>query len=277
ALPANLLRVAFSRVDLRNHRKITIIDGKIAYTGSHNIACEDFAPKKKYSPWHDISVRVQGPIVRDLQMIFVEDWYLDTDESLEELLDISPGVIEDGVSAQIMGSGPNAYNEAMRQLKHAAFHTAREELLITTPYFVPDEATATAICSAARRGVETTLIVPARNDSRLVAIASRSYYDMLLEAGVRVHEYQDGLLHAKTTTIDREFALVSTANLDRRSFELNFEVSVAIYDSDCASQLRYLQRSYLSRSKPVRLKAWRQRGLPRRLWQNAIGILSPLL
>jgi cardiolipin synthase A/B len=277
ALPASVIRMLFSRVDHRNHRKIVIIDGKIAYTGSQNIADAAFAPKAKYAPWIDTSVRITGPIVYDLQMLFIEDWYLDTDESLESLLSIDPPVAEEGVAAQVLGTGPNAYNEAMHQLTQSALHVARRELLLTTPYFVPDEATMSALCTSARRGVETSLVVPARNDSALVRIASRSYYEALLDSGVKLYEFHGGLLHAKTMTIDRDLAMVSTANIDRRSFELNFEVSLVVYDTDFASQLRFLQRSYIDQSTPVQLHEWRNRGLGTRLWQNAVGILSPLL
>ncbi len=142
---------------------------------------------------------------------------------------------------------------------------------------MPDVATVSAIYTTARRGVETTLIVPARNDSPLVAAASRSYYDKLLDAGVQVYEYGAGLLHAKTITIDRNLAVVTTANLDRRSFEINFEVSLVIYDNDFASEIRFLQRSYLTDAVAVDPDAWRRRAWPRRLWQNTMGMLGPLL
>jgi cardiolipin synthase len=176
-----------------------------------------------------------------------------------------------------MGTGPDAYNEALRQITQTSLHAAREELIITTPYFVPDEATATALYTTARRGVDTMLVVPARNDSPLVAAASRSFYEPLLDAGVQIHEYQHGLLHAKTITLDRRLALVTTANFDRRSFELNFEVSLVVYDSDFASELRLLQKSYIDGSQTVSETKWRRRGWPKRLWQNTAGMLGPLL
>jgi len=277
ALHANPLRMLFARLDLRNHRKIAIIDGVIGYLGSHNIADAQFAIKPRYAPWIDAQVRVEGPVTRDLQRLFIEDWYMDTDESLDEVMSIEPPAVPKGVAMQIMATGPNSYNEALRQLNLTAFHTAREELILTTPYFVPDEATAMALRTAARRGVETTMIFPARNDSPLVAAASRSHYEPLLEAGVRIYEYEKGLLHAKTLTLDRSLALITTANLDRRSFELNFEVSMLVFDSDFASELRFLQTSYLSDSRPVDLATWRRRPWPAKLWQNAAGTLAPLL
>jgi cardiolipin synthase A/B len=277
AMPASVFRMAFSRVDLRNHRKIAVFDGRIGYTGSQNIASAAFAPKASYAPWVDVSVRMEGPAVRDLQMLFVEDWYLDTNESLEGLLAADSLVFADGVPVQIMGTGPNAYNVALRQLTQSAFHIASEELIVTTPYFVPDESTTVALCTAGRRGVDTQLVVPAHNDSPAVRIASRSYYEVLLDSGVKLYEFNGGLLHAKTITVDRDLAVVSTANLDRRSFELNFEVSMVVYDSDFASQLRFLQKSYINESTQVDPHAWGARGWPTKLWQNAVGVLSPLL
>jgi cardiolipin synthase len=142
---------------------------------------------------------------------------------------------------------------------------------------VPDEGTRDALATAALRGVRTSLVVPKRNDSFLVGAASMSYYEPLLDAGVHIHEYTKGLLHAKTITVDRDFAVVSTANLDRRSFELNFEVSLAVYDSDFASRIRFLQRSYVADSIPIDPARWSRRRWTKRLGQNAAGILSPIL
>lgn len=277
ALPVNPFRMLLYRIDLRNHRKIVVVDGCIGYTGSYNLADPSFAPKAKYAPWVDCMVRVQGPVVWDLQMLFVEDWYLDTDESLEDLLNIQPLAVPDGVPAQVIGTGPNSFNEGLRQLLQEAMHTAREELILTTPYFVPDDAMISAVSAAARRGVDTTLVLPARNDSPLVAAASRSHYQYLLDSGVHIHEYRKGLLHAKTISVDRRLAVVSTANLDRRSFELNFEVSLVVYDGDFASQLRFLQKTYLADSCEVVAADWRKRGIPRRLCHSAASLMSPLL
>jgi cardiolipin synthase len=277
ALPANLLRVAISRLDIRNHRKIAVIDCTVGYTGSHNIADAEFAPKPKYAPWVDAMVRVEGPVVRDMQAIFLEDWYSDAGESVEDAFEAKPSEPQGETIAQIIASGPNRQNEALRQLNASALHLAEEELVLTTPYFVPDEATAMALRSAGRRGVTAILIVPARNDSPLVAAASRSYYEPLLADGVQIYEFQGGLLHAKTLTIDRELAIVGTANFDRRSFELNFEVTLAVYDTDFASELRFLQMSYRDQSRQVLTSQWMRRAWPRRLLENGAGLLSPLL
>lgn len=277
ALPVSAVRALFVRIDLRNHRKLVVIDGETGYTGSRNIADAGFAPKRRFAPWVDAMVRIEGPVVRDLQMLFVEDWFVDTDEWLEEYLQHQPRSFDDGVVAQVIGTGPNAYNFAMRQVSQAAIHLAREELILTTPYFVPDDATNSALMTAARRGVATELVLPARNDSRLVSAASRSYYEPLLESGVIIHEYKQGLLHAKTLTIDRALALVTSANLDKRSFFLNFECSLVVYDADFASHLRFLQKEYISQSSPVDPARWARRRWPKRLWHNVAGMLGPLL
>ncbi len=277
ALPASLFRVAFARIDLRNHRKLTVIDGRIAYTGSQNIADASFAPKRRYAPWVDATLRIEGPVVRDLHELFVEDWYLDAGEPLDHLLVEEIPPLRGGIPVQVMGTGPGSYNEALEQLVQAAIHLSREELILTTPYFVPDEGTVTALATAARRGVATTLVVPRRNDSRLVAAASRAFYQDLLDAGVEICEFTAGLLHAKTLTLDRDLALVTTANLDRRSFDLNFEISTVVYDSDFASQLRFLQRSYVERSVRIEPSRWACRPWTVRALHNAAGALSPLL
>ena len=277
ALPARLLRAALARLDLRNHRKLAVIDGSIGYTGSQNLVHPTFAPKAGFGPWVDATLRLRGPSVHDLQELFVEDWYLDTGEALTDLFDIEPPVIADGVALQIIPTGPDDEHEALRLIAQSAFHIAREELIVTTPYFVPGEAEVVALCTAARRGVRTALVVPAHNDSPLVALASRGLYQELLASGVEIHEYTEGLLHAKTMTVDRRLAMIGTANFDRRSFELNFEVSVLVYDSDFASNLRFLQRSYMADSTSVSAATWPQRPRRQRLLENAAGVLSPLL
>lgn len=277
ALPANLVRAALSRLDLRNHRKLAIIDGQTAYTGSQNIADAAFAPKPRFAPWVDAMLRIRGPAVLDLQELFIEDWYLDSEESLVHKMEIDPPLVDGGVVMQIVPTGPDDHHAGLRLISQSAFHLAREEIQLTTPYFVPAEPEVDALCVAARRGVRTRLVVPARNDSPLVAAASRSFYEQLLDAGVEIYEYTEGLLHAKTMTIDRRLAMVGTANFDRRSFELNFEVSALVYDEDFAGRLRFLQRSYMNDSRQLDHGLWQRRSWMRRLAENTMGMFSPLL
>jgi len=287
ALPVRLWRLGLARLDVRNHRKVALIDGRIAHTGSQNVADAAFAIKPRFAPWVDVMVRIEGPVVRDLQALFLEDWFLaqsvpreesmESLESLEALLAIDPPRVEGGVPVQVLGSGPNSQNEALEQLVQATLHTARQRVVLTTPYYVPDEGTSSALRTVASRGVDTTLVVPANNDSRLVAWASRSYYGELLAAGVAIHEFLGGLLHAKTLTVDGALALVMTANMDRRSFEINFELSLLVYDPGFARDLREVQESYVARSVRVDPESWPQRPWPRRALENAAGLMSPLL
>lgn len=277
ALPASLLRAMFARLDLRNHRKLAVIDGRVGYTGSQNVANADYVSKAKCAPFVDTMIRITGPVVRDLQEIFVVDWFLDADDGLEELLSVPLEPISGGIPIQVMATGPGSINEAMVQIILSGLLMAREEIIMTTPYFIPDEATFSALITAARRGIETILVVPANSDRPLVHVAGQSYFQELLDAGVQIHQFTEGTLHSKTMTVDRSLALVSTANLDRRSFELNFEVSTLVYDSDFASQLRLLQKGYLDDSTPIDLNAWRRRGKARRILETLAGTLSPLM
>jgi cardiolipin synthase len=271
------LRFRGTRIDLRNHRKLAVLDGRVAYTGSHNVAAASFAPKPHFAPWVDATVRIEGPAARDVQELFVVDWYQETGETLDDYLAIAPDPCEPGIPVQVIGTGPDSRHEAIVRLIQAAFHLAREELILTTPYFVPDEGTLDALLTAAERGVRTVLVVPHRNDSLLVGAASRSQYELLLASGIEIHEYTQGLLHAKTITVDRDLSLVTTANLDRRSFELNYEASLVVYDADFAARLRFLQKSYLDRSVAIDPADWRRRSWPRRIAQNAAGVFAPIL
>ncbi len=277
ALPTHITQIAWVRLDMRNHRKIGVLDGKVGYTGSHNVAEEAFHPNPRFAPWIDATVRIEGPTVRDLQALFIEDWYMDSAENLDHLIAVEPVRHDDGRIVQVVGTGVNSQNEALMRVIQSAVHMAEEELIVTTPYFVPDEGTLAAITTAAVRGVHTIIVVPARNDSPLVALASRSFYQPLLEAGAEIYEYTRGLLHAKTITVDRDFAMVTTANLDRRSFEINFEISTLVYDSDFASELRLLQKRYLEDCRSVHPGPWAKRRWPRRLAENVAGLFSPLL
>ncbi len=277
ALPVNPIRMLFSRLDLRNHRKIAVIDGQIGYTGSNNLAEAAFAIKPDFAPWVDCSIRLDGPAAKELQILFLEDWHFETGRLPEAPLSRQAKRRKDGLPVQIIATGPNFYNEATTQIVQTCIHVASHELVLTTPYFVPDETTIKNLCVCARRGVQTTLVVPARNDSWMVAAASRSNYEPLLKAGVAIHEFTGGLLHAKTITIDREIGIVMSANLDRRSFNLNFECGGIIYDSDFATQLRDLQETYIETSNRIEEEEWIQRSISRRVGDTLAGFLSPIL
>ncbi len=277
ALPTHIWRALFHRIDVRNHRKTMIVDGKIGWVGSMNIAAAEFAVQAKYAPWVDCAVRLHGPAVRELQLIFAEDWYLDTNESLEELLCYMPEYQEAGLPAQIMASGPNFNNTAVRSLLIAAIQLARKEIILTTPYFVPDSDTFSAMCVAAQRGVEVHLVVPQHNNSWIVGLASRARYEALLSSGIRIHEFKNGLLHAKTVCVDQLFSIVTSSNLDRRSFEINFEASAIMFDDGFAKEVRALQLGYIEQSVEITPETWGQQPFRRRLAQNAAALISPLI
>ncbi|MGE0801640.1 MAG: cardiolipin synthase [Lautropia sp.] len=274
-----LSRLAVGRLDLRNHRKIVVIDNRIAWCGSQNCADPEFRVAAKYAPWIDIFLRCEGPVVRQLQSLFLSSWIAETGEPLQALPAAMPAPdrFEDDVVAQVFGTGPTTRDNAMSDIFVGAMFTARSELLITTPYFVPDEAILRALCAAPRRGVKTTLILPARNNSWLVGSACRSCYLDLLRSGVAVHEYTPGLLHTKSMTIDARYALVGSANMDRRSLQLNFENNLLIADLAATRAVRQRQLGYLSVSKTVVLEDVLGWPFHERLLQNAIGMMAPVL
>jgi cardiolipin synthase A/B len=279
ALPLgnNLLRPLQGRVDLRNHRKIMVIDSHVTYCGSQNCADAEFRVKAKYAPWVDSVVRLQGPIARQNELLFSTDWTVYTGESPSDEPDAFVDKSDAGVMAQVVASGPTLRASAMPELFVSLMFAARRELVISTPYYVPNQSMQAALCAAAYRGVQTILILPARNDSREVAAASRSYYYELLQAGVDIREYEGGLLHSKTVTLDGEIVLIGSANMDRRSFDLNFENNILMYDPALTQTVRARQQSYIDSAINVtveEVKAW---PLHRRLWNNSVAMLGPIL
>jgi cardiolipin synthase len=279
ALPIGnfFVRSLIGRIDLRNHRKIVVIDNSITYCGSQNCADPEFLVKAKYAPWVDAVMRFVGPIARQNQHLFASDWMAEVDEDLSEILMRPLPNGEPGLTAQVIGTGPTVRHFAMPDVFETLMYAARHELMITTPYYVPDEAMQAALCASARRGVATTIIFPARNDSWIVGSASRSYYSDLLAAGVRIFEYEGGLLHTKSMTLDGEITLIGSANMDRRSFELNYENNILLHDPDVTAAMRRRQDAYLAHSHPVTAEAVAQWPMTRRLWNNAIGMLGPVL
>lgn len=272
-----LLRSLTGRIDLRNHRKIVVIDGGITYCGSQNCADPEFRVKAKYAPWVDAVIRFEGPIARQNQHLFAGDWMTCTGEDINSLLVDPIPATRAGFAAQVIGTGPTIRHSAMPEMFEALIYAARRELMISTPYYVPDEAMQAALCASAYRGVSTTLVLPARNDSWIVSGASRSYYGDLLDAGVNLYEYVGGLLHTKSMTVDGEITLIGSANMDRRSFDLNYENNILFSDIALTGAVRARQQEYVARSKRVdmaRVAAW---SLPRRLWNNTLAMLGPVL
>lgn len=279
ALPLGniLLSPLQGRMDLRNHRKIVVIDGCITYCGSQNCADQEFRIKAKYAPWVDAVIRLQGPIARQNQLLFDTDWEVYTGEKSGEYPELPQYHVGDDIVAQVIASGPTLRYSAMPELFLSLIFRARHDLVISTPYYVPTQAMQEGLCAAAYRGVQTSLIVPARNDSREVAAASRSYYAQLLRAGVSIYEYEGGLLHSKTLTLDGDMVLIGSANMDRRSFDLNFENNILIYSPRLTREVRERQQQYVVCSRKISLEEVENWSLRRRLWNNSIAMLGPIL
>lgn len=281
ALDVNPLRMLFARVDLRNHRKVAVIDGTIGYCGSQNLTDETYRASKRrhVMPWIDTTARIEGPAVQPLQNIFLKDWECDSEEDLPDLNRFFPPPLRTGGKSivQVVPSGPGPQPDTIHQALLSMLYSAKHEIIMTTPYFVPDEATKAALVNAALRGVKVTLVLPELLDMQVVAAASRSHYLDLLEAGITIMHHLDGLLHAKTATIDGELALVTSANLDMRSFWLNFEVSMFVYDDEFTGLLRQLQIKYIHESEHVHLDEWRNRPMIKRFLDNSARLFGPLL
>jgi len=265
-----------SRIDLRNHRKITVIDSKVTFCGSRNSADPEFLVKAKYAPWVDIMLRFEGAIVAQNELLFLSDWMQATRENLDAF-ELAATVFPGGFAAQVMGDGPTERKGATPQLFASLIACAQETLTLSTPYFVPDATVLEALCSAAHRGVTVTMIFPKINDSWIVAAASRSYYRKLLTAGCDIHEFKGGLLHAKTLTIDGKISLVGSSNLDLRSFDLNYENNILLQDTSLTAAIQERQCEYIAQSDPVMLEqviAWPYH---RRIWNNVIATIGPVL
>lgn len=276
ALPVSPFRRHLSRIDLRNHRKLAVIDGTCAYAGSHNVL-DAMYPIRPPLQCFDCSARLTGPVVGQLQAVFAEDWAFETDKSLDPE-DLFPHCPEDGdVQAQVVPSGPEHESHTFRRMMLTTINTARRSLMLTTPYFVPDEHSLMAISTAAHRGVDVHVIVGKRSDYSVVTAAGRSFFYRLLAAGVNVHIFQPGMLHAKTLTIDDSLALIGSANFDARSFVLNFELGVYLYGERITEQVREVQQHYLKQCVTVDQTQWHQRPSWQQYRDDAAALCAPLL
>lgn len=281
ALPGGLFRLLFVRFDIRLHRKIIVIDGRVAYTGSLNMVDPRyFKQEAGVGQWVDAMIRMEGPAVEALAITFLADWYCETDADITQLRvsgDATPQPLVGDATAQVLPSGPAFATDAIEQFVLSAIYAARREIVLTSPYFVPNESLQVALASASRRGVKVILVVPAKVDSRLVRYASQAFKGELLESGVRVAHFTGGLLHTKSIAVDDEFSLFGSLNLDPRSFHLNFEISVAIYDRAFTKQLRELHQQYLDVSELMDLATWRRRPFSTRLAEGFARLLGPVL
>lgn len=257
------------RIDLRNHRKLAVIDGGTGYVGSQNLVSPDFIPG---APNVELVARLQGPAVAQLQAVFASDWFIETGEDLSGRMSLPETREDDACEAQLLPCGPAYPHENARDLLVALVHSARRSLTLCTPYFVPDEAMLRALCITAERGVRTRLVVSARNNQPLADWAQRGYYDVLLRSGVEIHRFHGGFLHAKHLLVDDALGLVGSINLDVRSFALNAEVGALLRGHGVADALHEVQDGYLAQAQTLTLRAWRAR--PR--WHRSVEGLARL-
>jgi len=278
ALPIGnpLVTAAERRPDLRNHRKIFVADGTVLHCGSQNCADPAFSPKPAFAPWVDVMVRFEGPVARQMDLVFAWTWF---DERPIDLApwDYEVTPLDGGVTAQVVCTGPTLHKGITAQLISRILGEARREIMITTPYFYPGDTVADAIMGAAAAGVDVTLTVPRRNDSGFVGPASRALYPLLLRAGVKIMEFEGGLLHSKLLTVDGELTLIGSTNLDFRSFDLNFENDVLVRDAAFTDSIRRRQLEYSATAVPVtqaEVDAW---PVWKRIWYNAFTTIGPLI
>lgn len=273
-LPVGLFRHNAARFDLRNHRKIVVIDGLLGYTGSQNIVNPEFV---KGFPNEELMLRLTGPAVVQLQAIFLADHYFETGGQLDHL-ELFPEAIATGDSiAQMVPSGPGYQRENGQALMVDLLYTASERVTITTPYFVPDEPFLQAIRSALLRGVEVRLILSEHANQLITQLAQRSYYDELLGAGVKIYLYRPRFLHAKHLSIDDDLVLIGSTNIDIRSFALNSEINVLIYDPKVVATLRSLQDHNIANSHLLTTGEWEQRSFFIRTVQGVARLADSLL
>jgi len=263
-LPLQPLRGKWQRPDLRNHRKLLVVDGQVAFTGSQNLIDSTYDKKsniKRGLHWKDLMVRFEGPIVGGIDALFVTDWYSETGEVLlDEVGEAPPQHHDDVIDSQVVPSGPGFEGENNLRLFNALVYAAKKRLIITSPYFVPDDSMLYAITTAAQKGLDVQLFVSEIGDQAMVFHAQRSYYEMLLEAGVRIWLYSaPTILHAKHFTVDDDVAVVGSSNMDMRSFSLNYEISVMVRSRKFVRQLRAIEDAYRAESRELTMSEWVKR------------------
>lgn len=279
-LPMQPLKGRMQRPDLRNHRKLLVVDGGVGYLGSQNVTDSTYnLPKniKRGLHWVDLMVRVDGPIVLSLNAIFLSDWYSETDEILSDIDITTPDIGTGDLDCQIVPSGPGYEVENNLRLFLALLYAAQEKIMIVSPYFVPDEALLLAVSAACDRGVQVELFVSEEGDQAVVYHAQRSYYEALLRAGVRIWMYRRPyILHTKSLTIDDEIAVIGSSNMDMRSFGLNLEVSMLVRGEEFVAEMRAVEDEYRTLSRELTLEEWMQQPLRSTVLDNLARLTSAL-
>ncbi|TFD23152.1 MULTISPECIES: cardiolipin synthase [Cryobacterium] len=278
-LPVQPFKGKWQRPDLRNHRKLLIVDGLIGFMGSQNIIDRSYNMRgniRRGLQWKDFMTRLEGPIVSGLNAIFITDWYSETNELLtRDIEPVHPRPVTDALDCQVVPSGPGFKGENNLRLFLALLYYAQDRIIITSPYFVPDESIMYAITTAVQRGLHVELIVSEIGDQAVVYHAQRSYYEELLTAGVHIYMYKAPyILHAKHFTIDDEVAVVGSSNMDQRSFSLNMEVSLMVRGRSFVRNLRAMEDENRSNSRELTLEEWRKQPLRSTILDNLARLTS---
>ncbi len=272
-----------NRINYRNHRKIIVIDGHTAFVGGINVSDRYINNEVKSDKlfWRDTHLRIDGPGVQYLQYLFLCDWNFCANKKLQINEKFFPRESNfpkgDNKIVQIAADGPDSSTPVILYSLLQAINLATKEILITTPYFIPGESLLDALVIAALSGLDVKLLVPGKSDSILVNSAAISYYDDLLKAGVEIYRYTKGFVHAKTLVADRKIAVVGTANMDYRSFDLNFEVNAIVYDEATASELADVFFEDIKDAEKMDKEKWANRSTMKKLWQKTARMVSPLL
>jgi cardiolipin synthase len=270
--------VLLQPVNLRNHRKILVVDGSTAFTGGYNVGDEYRGTMPGLGEWRDVHLRIVGPAAGELQRIFFQDWAFASGETVEPDGYFPNTAAENGdATVAIIPSGPDTRNEAIHRMFFGAIVGGEREIAITTPYFVPTESILVAMELAAMRGVDIKIVLPGRSNHAVTFHAGRSFYSQLLDAGVDIREYEPGIVHAKTLVVDSQVALVGSANMDLRSFRLNFEVHALVHDTSTANAVRDNFERAVQKSRRIEGAAWEHRSAGLRVKEGASRLVSPLL
>jgi cardiolipin synthase len=276
---ANPLKRQF-QINLRNHRKILVVDGRQTFCGGINLSSDNASSHAGQPPIRDYHFAILGPIAQELQYTFMRDWYFMTDESPENLLTgvYFPHIEPVGKAmVRLVNSSPASETECIADVLFMSIVAARNQILAVTPYFVPPSDILRALRSAALRGVDVRLVVPRKNNHVYAGLAGRALYEELLTAGVRIFERPLPFMHAKALIVDSEFALVGTANLDTRSLRLNYETNLAVYDETFVNELKHLVLEDIGMSVELHLAGWRRRPAYKRMVENFCSLMTPVL
>jgi cardiolipin synthase A/B len=279
-MPIKPFKGKWRRPDLRNHRKLLVVDSKVAFMGSQNMIDSTYDIPKNIKigrHWKDLNIKISGPIVGELEAVFAMDWYSETGEKLGAEIELLTEADQDAVPMQLLPSGPGYLTMPNLRLFSGLVHRAQQKLSLTSPYFVPDDSLLESITTAAYRGVEVELFVSEQADQFVVQNAQASYYDVLLEAGVRIYQYpKPTVLHAKHFTVDDMVGIIGSSNMDYRSFGLDYEITLMSTGEQFIADLQEVADGYRAVCRELTLAEWRQRPKGQKYVENVMRLVSAL-